>query len=223
LFYAAVQAVGLKINTLNPQYTYMFELVSPYNRVIVPYKEIDLYHIGTRDNTSLREISVDIGVQKPKTYNFGNLNDVIEMAKTLRYCEEGYVVRDKNFNRVKIKSPAYVAVSHMVEGMSDKRLLELIKANETEEFLTYFPEYKTDVDSLLERIKQYSAYVNGVIQDKIEGKTFETRKDFADMAQKTVLPAFLFQYYDGKVKDPLEWLWSLPSDKGLEHINKIVK
>ena len=33
----------------DPKCTYMFELVSPYNRVVIPYKETKLYFLGIRD------------------------------------------------------------------------------------------------------------------------------------------------------------------------------
>ena len=123
LFEAAATKVGLDITSLNPQYTYMFELVSPYNRVVVPYESIDLYHIGTRDNITLKEIETDIGIKKPKTYQCNNLSDLIEMAGKLRYCEEGYVVKDAEYRRIKVKSPAYVSISHLISGMNEKRRL----------------------------------------------------------------------------------------------------
>ena len=37
-------------SVMDKDYTYMFELVSPYNRIVVPYETIDIYHIGTRNN-----------------------------------------------------------------------------------------------------------------------------------------------------------------------------
>jgi len=95
LFRAAAEKVGLIPERLNPKYTYMFELVSPYNRVVVPYKDIDLYHIGTRDNETLKELDVDVGVKKPQTYGCGSLDEIIETAKALPYNREGYV---SNFN-----------------------------------------------------------------------------------------------------------------------------
>ena len=35
--------------TADPKCTYMFELVSPYNRVVIPYEETKLYFLGIRD------------------------------------------------------------------------------------------------------------------------------------------------------------------------------
>jgi hypothetical protein len=194
----------------------MFELVSPYNRVVVPYEETDIYHIGTRDNTSLRELETDIGIKKPRVYDCASLDDLIAMAEQLRYCEEGYVVKDKDYKRIKVKSPAYVAVHHLISGLNEKRLLELMRTNETGEFLTYFPEYTPHVEELRAKFAAVTAYLDDIIQTKVAGVGYETRKDFALMATKTKFPAFLFQYYDKKVSSPAEWLWSLSNDKILE-------
>jgi len=198
----------------------MFELVSPYNRVVTPYDAIDLYHIGTRDSFTLQEVDTDIGVQKPKTYECNSLTELIKMASQLKYSEEGYVVKDKHYNRIKVKSPAYVAVSHLINGMNDKRLIELIKNGETEEFLSYFPEYQPNVDALTEKINSAADYISGVIQE-IDGKGFETRRELAELAQKTLFPAVIFMHYDNKIKNPLEWLLSMNGDKILEHINRL--
>jgi len=221
LFEEAAVKAGLVLNLLNPQYTYMFELVSPYNRVVVPYESIDLYHIGTRDNISLKELEIDIGIKKPKIYQCNNLNDLIEMASKLRYCEEGYVVKDANYRRIKVKSPAYVAISNLISGLNEKRLLELLRKNEAGEFLTYFPEYKPYIDDLKNKIDCFAEYLESVIQDKITPVKYETRKDFAEMATKTKYPAFFFNYYDGKVKTPQEWIWSLTNDKIIEQLEKL--
>ena len=36
-------------------FTYMFELVSPWTRVVVPFKNTDMYFLGKRDNTTFEE------------------------------------------------------------------------------------------------------------------------------------------------------------------------
>ena len=221
LFEDACKFAGLRLQNLNPRYTYMFELVSPFNRVVVPYESIDLYHIGTRDNVTLLEMDVDLGVKKPKTFQCNNLSDLIEMAQKLRYCEEGYVVKDSDYRRIKVKSPAYVAVSHLISGMNEKRLLELIRTNETGEFLAYFPEYMADVESMQRKISDLLYYLDSVINEKINPVEYSSRKEYADMATKTKYPAFCFQFLDGKVDSPEEWVWSMPNDKVLEQIRKL--
>jgi hypothetical protein len=220
LFGTAADKMGLSFDTLNSQYTYMFELCSPFNRVVVPHDEIKLFHIGTRDNITLQELEIDISLPKPRLYKCNKLDELIKMAAELKYCEEGYVVRDSAYRRIKVKSPSYVAVHHLISGMGDKTLLELIRKNETAEFLTYFPEYQSLVDSLMNRISAFEAYINETINNYFSGVEFETRKNFAIVATGTKFPAFFFNWYDGKVKSPAEWLWNLTNDKILENFDK---
>jgi len=221
IFAQAMKLFRLDVGKLNRDYTYMFELCSPYNRVVVPHETINLYHIGTRNNKTLKEIDIDIGIKKPKTYQCNNLTDLIAMASELKYCEEGYVVRDTDYKRIKVKSPAYVAVHRLVSGMTEKRLLELIRSNETSEFLNYFPEYYTHIESLQGKISDLIHALETIVAEKVNPIRYETRKDFAEMATKTICPAFLFSYYDGKVKSPTEWLWALPNAQVLEQLSRV--
>ena len=221
LFYAAAEIAGLDIASLNPECTYMFELCSPYNRIVVPHEEIKIYHIGTRVNATCRELDVDIGITKPRSYACNTLDELIEMASKLRYCEEGYVVRDESYRRIKVKSPAYVAIHHLISDMSDKRLLGLIRSNETEEFLTYFPEYKPYIDDLTGKLLEFEGYANLVLDEQILGCHFATRKDLAEVATKTKFPDCFFRCYDKKVSSPIDWLWSFPNDKVLQFLGRL--
>ena len=98
--------------------TWIFELVSPYNQVVINYGKTVLYHIGCRDNSNGKEYPIsnmfDI---TPKVYPLKTLSDCLEAVKELNksnvVTNEGFVVCDKYFNRVKIKSPEYLA-AHVI-------------------------------------------------------------------------------------------------------------
>lgn len=194
---------------------------STYNRIVVYYPEIDIRHIGTRDNTTLQELDIDIGIPKPKEYNFRTLEDCLSAARKLPYNEEGYVVVDKNWHRIKVKSPAYVAVHNLKANgvINPERIIELIKLNEYMEFLSYFPEY---TEQFLKFEKQYNEFLEKVIKSMEEAecvkKQAQTRKDYALWATKQIFPAILFLYYDGKVdkNNIKEHINNIPSDKLLK-------
>ncbi len=194
-------------NDLNKNYAYMFEVISPYNRVVIPYTEIDIYHIGTRDMKTGQELVCDIGVQRPKEFNLHTLDDVIAAAKVLPFNDEGYVVVDGSWNRAKIKSPAYVAVHHLRgEGnLSYKRVLTLIMSNEHTEFLNYFPEYIQVFKEVEDKYKDYVEKLRISAIDVIQYQSLP-RKEYALWATKQVEPAYLFQWLDKKVKSPEEFL-----------------
>lgn len=140
---------------LDPDCTYMFELVSPYNQVVVNYPKTDIYHIGTRNNITYEEVDMDIGIKKPKTYPLHSLDAVLKASEALNHNDsntvenEGFVVVDKNWNRIKIKSPLYLQ-SHYLKGngLTFKRCLEIYMSNEMDEYLSYFPEQKEAFDTL---------------------------------------------------------------------------
>lgn len=211
---------------LNKDYTYMFELVSPYNKVVVPYDKIDIYHIGTRNNITGEELNVDIGVKKPKVYNLNSKNEIKEAAEKLPFNEEGYVVVDDNFKRVKIKSPAYVNAHHLVNNkmINLEKMLNLIIENEQDEFLAYFPEYTEDFKKLSKLYNKYKEYLQEIENEVNRLKqTVETKKDFAQVL-KSEFPmdtAVGFMLYDKKVKNWNEWLKQQTNAKIIERIKKI--
>ena len=108
----------IPFDRLDRDKTYIFELVSPETKVIVSYGATSLYHIGTRSNLCGIESEEDIGIKKPASYALSSLEECIKAAvllnadKTVTTADdvtgEGFVVVDKNYNRVKVKSPDYI-------------------------------------------------------------------------------------------------------------------
>ena len=86
---------------------YCFELLSPKNPILVKYEREELFLIGGRDLTTLKEIDVlelgrVCGYKTPKVYNFKSLEETEKAAKFLNagICE-GFVCVDRFFNRCK--------------------------------------------------------------------------------------------------------------------------
>lgn len=136
-------------------YTFMFEMMTPFNRVVVPYKESKLVLIGVRHNVTLQEASLahfyGMDWQTVKEFPLTNLEDVIRSFDTFKGIDqEGYVVVDANFNRVKIKHPGYVALHHLKgdDGPSYKKMIKIVTSGEGSEILTYFPEWKPIYDKV---------------------------------------------------------------------------
>lgn len=137
--------------------TYWFELVSPVNRVIVDYKDYNLYFLGWRLNSHFasKEHYPEKSLcaqyfSMPKHYPLYNLVDCIEAAREMDADEEGFVVCDGNFNRMKVKSPKYLELAYLHNNgiWSDKRMLDVIIKGEEAEVLSYFPERKEKFEAL---------------------------------------------------------------------------
>jgi hypothetical protein len=184
---------------IGKNYTYIFEMVHPLNRVVIPYDKPDVRHIGTRNNDTYEELNIDLGVKKPTEYVFNSFEDVLNMSKTLPYNEEGYVVVDANWNRVKVKSPAYLAVHHLKNNgvLSARRVMEIILKNEQSEVLVLFPEFTEYFNVVITAFTKFKTKLIEEINN-IKTLNFDSRKDFAVVVSKTKLPDFYFKVYDGK-------------------------
>lgn len=149
---------------LNENFTYMFELVGPYNRVVIPYEEIDVYWLGARGNSTGAEYrtmwKISLGMEKlptPKEYFLTSLEDCVRAAEEMDWDSEGFVVVDAAMNRVKIKSPAYV-MAHFARNnnvITRKHLLQIILENETAEFLCYAGDYAEELQAVQDSMNEY--------------------------------------------------------------------
>jgi hypothetical protein len=222
LFLEACANCSLNFGSLDEGCVYMFELVSPHNRVVVPYDSTKIYHIGTRDMVTMEELDVNIGIQKPKTYPLQSLEDCIEVAKNFPFDQEGFVVVDGGWNRVKVKSPAYVAAHHVVNNhvITTALIIELIKTGEMDEFLNYYPEYKPVAMTVKGLMDDYIAYVEtalAMLSLKDGLGHFPTKRDFALFVIKEYkkIQDVLFMWWDGKLydNDVPSWLYSLSNEK----------
>ena len=204
--------------------TYMFELTSPFNKVVVAWHETRLNFLGVRNNTTLQETYFTDHPLKdkfntPKVFPLTSLEECMKAASELDANEEGYVVCDSHFNRVKVKSPLYVSIHHLrgENGvMSYKRALEIVKANEVDEVLTYFPEYKDAFDKLEQRFNEKVAEVEAAWKEfeKIKD-SLTTRKDQAIwiMSHVKEFAGFMFGMLDGKITSIHDAIYGFPNDK----------
>ena len=197
LFYEAMlKYPELSLNDLDTQYTYIFEITSPYNRVVVPHTEIGLTLIGVRNSDTGEETMVDIGVPRPKSYKFSSFDEMLAASQALPFDDEGYVVVDGNWSRVKVKSPAYLHVHHLADNgnVSRNRIFELVRTGESVEFLNYYPEYNEIFDEVRLQWMDHQHKVQEIKLAAAELKSkSETRKDFALAVQK--LPKVVHPYY----------------------------
>lgn len=215
---------------LESGYTYMFELTSPYNKIVVPQTEIRLNFLGCRNNETLEEIYfMDhplAGVfRTPKVFPLGSLNDCIAAAKELTLDHEGYVVCDAAFNRIKVKSPLYISAHYMRSddgSLSHRRAAELIKENQTDEFLTYFPEFKEEFSKMRTALDVYAAGIDSAFV-ALTALGLQTRKEQAAWILENAkdMSGCLFKMLDGKIASGHDWVYALTADK-MADILKVV-
>lgn len=207
-------------------FTYMFELTSPYNKVVVSWHETKLSFIGCRNNMTGEEIFFgDHELAKvfntPKVFPLRSVDECVKAASELTLDSEGYVVVDHLFNRIKIKSPVYVAAHHLrgENGiMSYRRALEIVKANEVSEVLSYFPEYSTEFQEIQNRFDNFVTHLeNTWSKFQKELVNLHTRKDQAIWIKNNCQsPGFLFAALDGKISSIRDAVFNSPNEKILK-------
>lgn len=147
--------------TFDKDYTYMFELVSPYSQVVIPYERADIYYLGQRNNKTFEEKSLFLamailGIKFPKIYPLISLEQVIVAAHSLPKNQEGYVIVDDNWHRCKVKSPEYIKAHYFRNNnrYSIRNLIFIILSGEESEFLAYCPHMKDKLDEINKKLLQ---------------------------------------------------------------------
>ena len=180
------------------KFTYLFELTSPYNRVVTPYSDTTLWFLAKRANKSGiycpdHSVARSIGAKYTKIFLGKTLLQLATEAKSLTKLKEGFVVYDylSGAPLLKIKSPTYVT-AHLLrgEGLSQKRILDLIIQGEVNEYLTYFPEDRALVETYLVAMNEMLLSAEKTFKEICHLKS---QKEFALEATKTNYPALLFQ------------------------------
>lgn len=208
----------------NKHRCWTFELVSPYNKVVIDYPETKVYLLSVRDMDSLEELGLDAveiladanGLTVPERYDLNNEADYRKVVEQMPEGHEGIVVRDVNGERVKIKTLLYFEMHRAKNNgvITLERIVDLIRANDHYEFLSYFPEYQSVFDDVKRQIDNTEAVLEKVRQDVAEWKNNNknvceqdarlARKWFAqDLGKKGPL---YFAEYDGKLANTVDSL-----------------
>lgn len=203
LFHYTALSSELNFDLLDKNCTYTFELCSPFNQIVIKYDNKKLFHILTINNETLEEIEQDIGIPKPQKYQLNNELEYRQLIEDFPSNTEGIVVKDKFNNRVKIKTKEYFALHKIANnGHIDlEYALELIRKNDYEEFLSYFPCHKPYFDFVIKKYEQAAQDMKRILDDVIPFKLTNTsRKDFAlTYKDNKLFPAYILAW-DNKLR-----------------------
>ena len=214
--------------------TYVFELTTPYNIVVAPHGESSVKLLTVRDLTTLKEcnretcelIANDFGVPIVEEYdlNEGGVEHIMKTFVNMVFSEEGYVVVDTNFNRIKIKNPAYVA-AHYLKGRSEfHHIMAIVKTNEIDEYVATFKEREDEINGLKVNYDKIVVELNEGWDTLKEFKRTdfspEERKRYAEkvfeVADSRSLKGFTGLYFglmDGKIESIEDYLMSMDNKR----------
>ena len=120
------------VPNLNPNWTYLFEIIYPENRIVVDYgksEELVLLGVvmtGTGHEIPLQPLFTDLGFRLPQQFQVSDLESLPRDTQNF----EGYVVRFDNGLRVKVKLDDYVRLHKLMTGITANRLWEMLAAGQ---------------------------------------------------------------------------------------------
>lgn len=220
LFLESAGKAGLVLNNLQPGLSYLFELMTPYNRVVVHHDNWKVKFLAARRHsdgayvypTALRDYAV-------RTFPFVSIEEVVANANSLRGTEqEGYVVVDKHNNRVKVKGEDYVRLHYFVSSATPKALLEAVRSGEIDEAIHSFPDLK---DELINTKNKLDDFVRKVEETFAEIKHLDAGKVYALKAREYSFSHFLFVLKSGKIGSLREYLTKIPIDGLKKHLSLV--
>jgi len=174
MFLEAVKANGLVLDILNKKFCYSFVLQHPDNRIVVPFKNPQLYLVAVYEilyiDETIQVASIDMDAVKaygaweqttirfPQIYtDWSTYTDLIEKyaSPNTSYDILGVVLKSKlTHDRCKIRNPIYEEVRNL-RGNQPKvqyQYLQLRKNGKLPSFLKYYPEYKKEFSAARDQL-----------------------------------------------------------------------
>lgn len=184
---------------LDTEWTYIFEFTSVENRVVTRYEGYNLTFLAARHNQTgeygdeyeERAVVDAFECAVAKRYKFDTIEHCLDAVKELPDMQEGYVVYVGGAPVCKIKSPAYV-VAHRIkgEGLTPKRIMQLVLMNEVDEYLAYFEEDRKFFEPYVNALSNGLELMKEVF---VQFKDIEDQKEFALKVSKFNFSAILFK------------------------------
>jgi RNA ligase len=204
------------LSALAPQWTLIFEIIYPDNRVIVDYgAREDLVLLAARDRFTgdymaffpdLYELAARYGFSLPKVYTFNHVFDILATTGALDANQEGYVVEFSDGSRYKFKGDAYRALQRMVSNLTFKNILRAVESGTVAALLGAIPdEFLGETRAQIAEIEATTARMKAEVERVFADAPLESRKVFALWvnAHHCQLAPLLFARYDGKPLEPI--------------------
>jgi hypothetical protein len=204
------------LSPLSHEYTYLFEIIYPSNRIVVDYGEdeklillgivhntIDDFELPLDNATFIEETGFEI----VKEYNLG---DNIHLLKnTISNDNEGYVLKFNNrpIQRIKIKGDEYVRLHRIITNISNRDIWEYLKEGKPlDELLEKVPDefYNWVKDTVSDLQNKFDTIKNNV---ELEFKELINKKEFAEKIIENPNKSFLFKRLDSYSNQLNDMIW----------------
>lgn len=210
---------------LDNGHSIIFEWVSPTNRIVVAYDEVDAILIGIikhEDYSYFTQHELDVyavalGVKRPEMYYFRNIDTLCEAVNAFKGKEGICVYYDNDQRIVKIKSAWYLLIHKMKSKLNNiNELIEMFIAMdypEKDKFveeLTQNSDYELvtmlqpEIDKMYVSYGNYKTFIRALDESLENIKALPTRKEQALKIKELFKPEYIslaFSLLDGKSID----------------------
>lgn len=196
---------------LDPQYTYMFEIIYPENRIVVDYgKREDMVLLAIRNRETgqylpffpdVYSIAAKLEFPIPQVYAFNDVTQILEQTGLLDANQEGFVIEFSDGSRWKIKGDRYLELHKLISSISFKNTLRALQAGTLHEIYDAIPdEFLVTVRQWVDEIEHDVEEILVVIWEAYHVAPKETRKEFAlwVKANHNDIAPYLFAILDDK-------------------------
>jgi RNA ligase len=203
---------------MDPQYTYLFEIIYPSNKIVVNYGDTEELVLLSAFNTKtgeevnrewLTSMSVRIGCPLVSVHNL-DIQQALTLQKTLPKDREGFIVRYNSGLRIKIKGAEYLRYHRIISGLTPLNIWRELKEGILPlEYKMHIPE---EVLSEVEVIEQKLSLKYEQVKKEIENEinTYFSFVDPTNLNKKEIglklkevekllkHPIAIFPYFLGK-------------------------
>lgn len=194
---------------IHDEWTVLFEIIYPNNRVVVDYKGTeDLVLLSIRNRftgeylpfSRVQEFAKEHKFSTPKVYQYESIDKIKELSSKISANTEGWVVEFEDGQRFKFKGDEYKKIHKLISGLSFKFILENHEAGTLQHALSIIPdEFKEEVNGWITRIEETMSSIKQSIEVAFEKAPKTSRKEYAIWCNDNApdLLPYMFARLDG--------------------------
>ena len=223
VFDETAKSCGLDYTTLSQTATHYFVLQHTLNRIVTPVTENRLVYLGSYNNETSEKFCEELGEWSGDTSK-DSLG--MDLEQILLICEDsswdfpGYMIRTTGGKNIRIEAKNYTAVKELKGNMVSRgknwkivdtidpasyRLIQVVKNNQCEEFLKYFPEYRTKLEQVWDDLQKLA---NDIFQEYRNLRVFKTITE-CSLKYKTFITRAHSLYYQTRRPILVQDIWDM--------------
>jgi hypothetical protein len=211
----------------------VFELTTPENRIVVEYKNYNAHLLAVRNTQSGQEYHLEdliLSLSNPTdkyfqhtfwssypkcpSHKLNNTQEVMAFVGSKPpFEQEGLVVLDRNFNRVKVKSLAYVSYNRARDASANnpRAVMQLILSEQLDDVAAVLePHVAVVADQLKEGLKNLIQATDEAYKSAFEAAkgAINPKKEFALMVQnQKAWMSPLMDRFSGNCEDTKDYIY----------------